>query len=189
MCVALFSVVAINLSLAGCSSPPPLPTYGMVSDFSLTDQTGATFSSKALEKHVWIADFIYTTCPGPCPRMSSQLHQFQAGLAGDAAGRTLRLVSFTVDPAHDTPAVLTAYSKHFDADPAKWSFLTGDIATINHLSRDVFRLSSVDGTLEHSTRFVLVDGQSRIRGFYSSLDKDVMLNLLADTKRLLKEGA
>jgi protein SCO1/2 len=171
--------------LAGCTSQPPLPTYGMVSDFSLTDQTGAAFSSKALEKHVWVADFIYTTCPGPCPRMSSQLHQLQAGLGHS----DLRLVSFTVDPQHDTPAVLTAYGKHFEADPAKWSFLTGDVATINHLSRDVFRLSSVDGTLEHSTRFVLVDGQARIRGFYSSLDKGVMPNLLADTKRLLKEGA
>jgi len=164
-----------------------LPNYGVVPDFALTDQTGAAFSSKALDKRVWIADFIYTTCPGPCPRMSSQLHQLQAGLAGEADG--LRLVSFTVDPAHDTPPVLTAYSKHFAADPSKWFFLTGEIATINHLSRDVFRLSSTDGTLEHSTRFVLVDRQSRIRGFYSSLDQDVMPHLLADTKRILKEGA
>jgi protein SCO1 len=171
--------------LAGCSSKPPLPTYGMVSDFSLTDSNGAAFSSKALEKHVWIADFIYTTCPGPCPRMSSQMLQAQKAIASDA----IRFVSFTVDPQHDTPTVLAAYAKHFEADPAKWFFLTGDIAAINHLSRDVFRLAATDGTLEHSTRFILIDGQSRIRGFYSSLEKDIMPRLIDDTRQLLKEGS
>lgn len=156
----------------------------MVSEFSLTDQTGAAFSSKTLDKHVWIADFIYTTCPGPCPRMSSQMLQAQKALRSDA----VRFVSFTVDPEHDTPAVLSAYAKHFEADPAKWFFLTGDIAAINHLSRDVFRLATADGTLEHSTRFVLIDGQSRIRGFYSSLEKDIMPKLISDAQQLTKES-
>jgi protein SCO1 len=172
------------LLLAGCSDKPPLPAYGMVSDFSLTDQKGAAFSSKALDNRVWVADFIYTNCPGPCPRMSSQMHQVQAALADDDGAR---FVSFTVDPARDTPAVLTAYSKHFLADPATWYFLTGDKAALNHLSFDVFHLSAVDGTLEHSTRFTLVDRRGRIRGFYSSFDKDAIPTLIADAKRLLKE--
>jgi protein SCO1/2 len=165
----------------------------MVSNFTLTDQNGAAFSSSALDKRVWIADFIFTNCPGPCPRMSSQMHQVQTALAGDvgsndAGKRDVRFVSFTVDPAHDTPAVLAAYAKHFQADPSKWFFLTGETGTLNHLSRDVFRLAAVDGTLEHSTRFVLVDRQSRIRGFYSSLDQDGIPNLIADAKRLLNES-
>jgi len=172
------------LLLAGCSDKPPLPTYGMVSDFSLTDQNGAAFSSKTLDNHVWVADFIYTNCPGPCPRMSSQMHQVQNALAGDEGAR---FVSFTVDPARDTPPVLTAYSKHFEADPVKWFFLTGDLGTLNHLSKDVFRLAAVDSTLDHSTRFVLVDRRGRIRGFYSSFDKDAIPTLIADAKRLLKE--
>ncbi len=179
-----WTVPALSLVLlAGCSTKPPLPTYGTVSEFSLIDQAGAKFSSTALDKHVWIADFIYTNCPGPCPRMSSQMFQAQKALGAD----NIRFVSFTVDPERDTPPVLTAYAKHFEADPAKWFFLTGDIATINHLSRDVFRLASTDGGLEHSTRFVLIDAQGRIRGFYSSLDKDVMPNLIGDTQRVLKE--
>jgi len=172
------------LLLAGCSGKPPLLAYGMVSDFSLTDQNGNKFSSTALDNHVWIADFIYTNCPGPCPRMSSQMHEVQTALAGEDSAR---FVSFTVDPARDTPAVLTAYSKHFLADPARWYFLTGDTVTLNHLSFDVFHLSSVDGTLEHSTRFALVDRRSRIRGYYSSFDKDAIPTLIADAKRLLKE--
>jgi len=174
------------LLLAGCTDKPPLPTYGMVSDFTLTDQSGAEFSNSALAKRIWVADFIYTNCPGPCPRMSSQMHQLQTALAGNDG---VSFVSFTVDPSHDTPAVLTAYAKHFDADPAKWFFLTGDVGTVNHLSRDVFLLSSVDGTLEHSTRFVLVDGRSRIRGYYSSFDQDAVPRLIADAKRLLQAGS
>jgi protein SCO1 len=172
------------LLLAGCSGKPPLLTYGIVPDFALTDQTGSGFSSAALANHVWVADFVYTNCPGPCPRMSSQMHQVQTALRGEDG---VRFVSFTVDPARDTPAVLTAYAKHFLADPAKWYFLTGDTATLNHLSFDVFRLSAVDGTLEHSTRFALVDRRSRIRGFYSSFDKDAIPTLIADAKRLLKD--
>ena len=172
--------------LVGCSAKPPLPSYGVVSDFTLTDQNGAVFSSNALDKRVWVADFIFTNCPGPCPRMSSQMHQVQTALAGNDG---VRFVSFTVDPARDTPAVLTAYAKHFEADPAKWFFLTGETGTLNHLSHDVFRLSSVDGTLEHSTRFVLVDRQSRIRGFYLSSDQEAIPNLIAAAKRLLKDGS
>jgi len=172
------------LVLAGCADQPPLPTYGMVPDFTLTDQNGAAFSSHALEGRVWIADFIFTNCPGPCPRMSSQMHQVQTAFAG-ADG--VRFVSFTVDPARDTPKVLTAYSKHFEADPAKWFFLTGEPAALNHLSRDVFHLNNVDGSLEHSTRFVLIDRRGRIRGFYSSLEKDAVPQVIADARRLLKE--
>jgi len=182
--VPIFSVVCLNVLLAGCSGKPPLPSYGVVPDFTLTDQNGAAFSSTALDKRVWVADFIFTNCPGPCPRMSSQMHQVQSALASEPG---VRFVSFTVDPARDTPAVLAAYSRHFEADPAKWYFLTGPTGTLNHLSRDVFRLNNVDGSLEHSTRFVLVDAKPRIRGFYLSSDQDAIPNLIADARRLLKE--
>src|SRR5438105_3114873 len=97
------------LSLAGCASKPALPSYGVVPDFTLTDQTGAPFkSTAALDRKIWIADFVFTNCPGPCPRMSSQMHQVQTALAGNDA---VRFVSFTVDPARDTPPVLSAYAQ------------------------------------------------------------------------------
>src|SRR5665213_3309518 len=118
--------------LAGCASKPALPSFGVVPDFTLTDQTGAKFSSTALDKKIWSADFIFTNCPGPCPRMSSQMHQVQAALAGNDA---VRFVSFTVDPARDTPPVLAAYAQHFEADPAKWYFLTGAVADLNRMKR------------------------------------------------------
>ena len=170
--------------LAGCASKPALPSFGVVPDFTLTDQTGAKFSSTALDKKVWIADFIFTNCPGPCPRMSSQMHQVQTALANDD---TVRFVSFTVDPARDTPPVLAAYAQHFEATQGKWFFLTGAIPDLNRMSRGVFMLGNVDGSLEHSTRFALVDRSGRIRGYYQTSEPEAIPTLIADARRLLKE--
>jgi len=157
----------------------------VVPDFTLTDQTGAPFQSAAeLNKKIWIADFIFTNCPGPCPRMSSQMHQVQAALDGNDA---VRFVSFTVDPARDTPPVLAAYAQHFEAAPGKWYFLTGAASDLNRMSRGVFMLGNVDGGLEHSTRFALIDGSGRIRGYYLTSEAEAIPTLIADTKRLLKE--
>lgn len=172
------------LLLAGCASNPALPSFGVVPDFTLTDQTGNKFSSAALNKKVWIADFIFTNCPGPCPRMSSQMHQVQTALSSDD---TVRFVSFTVDPARDTPPVLAAYAQHFEATPGKWFFLTGAIPDLNRMSRGVFMLGNVDGSLEHSTRFALVDRSGRIRGYYQTSEPEAVPTLIADARRLLKE--
>jgi protein SCO1/2 len=170
---------------AGCSRAPRLPDYGPVPAFQLTDQSGAVFdSAKTLGGRVWVADFFFTNCPGPCPRMSSQMHQVQTALEGTGA----RLVSITVDPARDTPDVLAAYAAHFEARPGAWYFLTGPRAALQHLSKDVFKLGDVDGSLEHSTRFALVDQQSQIRGYYLTSEPDAIPRLIADARVLLKEA-
>jgi protein SCO1 len=182
-----FSTVLVTsvLALAGCAAHASLPTYATVPDFTLTDQSGAQFNSAAaLRGQVWIADFIYTTCPGPCPLMSSQMHRVQTALNG---ADQVRLVSFTVDPAHDTPEVLAEYGRHFEAEPGRWFFLTGPIDALAHLSRDVFMLGGVDASLEHSTRFVLVDRTSRVRGFYLSSDEGAIPRLIADARSLVRE--
>jgi protein SCO1/2 len=98
----------------------------------------------------------------------------------------IRLVSFTVDPAHDTPPVLADYAKRFGAQPGVWFFLTGPEEALHHLSRDAFMLGDVNGSLEHSTRFVLVDRRSRIRGFYLTSEPDAITRLIADTKSLAR---
>ena len=80
----------------------------------------------------------------------------------------MRLVSFSVDPAEDTPPVLAAYAKTHGAAPSMWYFLTGPVATLQMLDRDAFKLGNIDATMQHSTRFVLVDRQGRIRGYYDT---------------------
>ena len=174
------------LALASCAPKPPLPILGQVPDFHLTSQTGASVDRQALEGHVWVADFMFTTCPGPCPRMSSQMHQIQKATASTP---DIRLVSFTVNPAHDTPTVLAAYGKHFLADPSRWYFLTGAQSSLNELGLAGFKLNAVDGSLNHSTRFVLVDRAARIRGYYLSSDDNFLKRLLGDLRQLESEKA
>lgn len=177
------AVAAFGL-LAGCSARASLPAYETVPEFSLTDQSGAKFDSGSkLKGHVWVADFMFTNCPGPCPRMSKQMSEVQAALGGTDA----RMISLTVDPDHDTPPVLAQYATYYKARPGVWFFLTGDVATLQHLDRDVFTLGDIDGTLEHSTRFVLVDRKSQVRGFYLTSDADAIPRVIADAKRLLKD--
>ncbi len=174
------------LLFTGCAGKPVLPSLGVVPQFTLIDQTGAEFkSAAALDKKIWVANFVFTNCPGPCPRMSSQMHQVQTALAGE---NDVRFVSFTVDPARDTPPVLSAYAQHFEATPGKWFFLTGAAPDLNRMSRGVFMLGDVDGSLEHSTRFALIDRLARIRGYYQSSAADAIPALIADAERLLKES-
>lgn len=173
------------LALAGCTASAGLPSYGLVPDFTLTDQSDHPFqSADILKGKVWIADFIFTNCAGPCPRMSAQMRRVGESLHDI---KDLRLVSFTVDPARDTPSVLAKYAEHYDAQPGVWYFLTGPQETLNGLARNTFMLGNVDGTLEHSTRFVLIDRQSRIRGYYLTSEDDAIPHLISDAKRVSRE--
>lgn len=175
-------LLAVTLVLAGCSKPKPLEVLGQVPPFRLTAQDGSTFDSAALRGRVWVADFIFTSCEGPCPRMSGKMETLQ-----QRSGDGLRLVSFSVDPARDTPAALTKYAQQFHADTRRWTFLTGDQAALNQLGTTAFHLQAVDGSLVHSTRFALVDRKGRIRGYYSLGSDDPVGQLTADAKRLEQE--
>jgi protein SCO1/2 len=173
------------LALAGCTATAGLPSYGVVPDFSLTDQLNQPFlSANTLRGKVWVADFIFTNCAGPCPRMSAQMRHVDTALRDL---KDLRLVSFTVDPARDSPAVLAKYAEHYQAEPGIWYFLTGSQQDLHHLARNVFMLGDVNGDLQHSTRFVLVDRKSRVRGYYLTSEEDAIPRLIADAKRVSKE--
>jgi len=174
-------VSAAFVLLAGCASRSDLPTLGTVAPFQLTEHTNQPFDSATLQNKVWVADFMFTTCPGPCPRMSSQMHQVQMELEGQG----IQLVSFTVDPKNDTPQVLAEYAKTFKASPGVWHFLTGEQADLNHLAKDVFKLGVVDGSLEHSTRFVLVDRTGQMRGYYLTSEPNAIQRLIEDARALL----
>lgn len=178
---ALFAILTL---LVGCGLVNDLPSYGVVADFTLTDEKAAPFSSANLAGKIWVADFFFTSCLGPCPRMSTQMSQIQKAVREYP---NVELVSFTIDPNNDTPEVLAAYARRYKAEPGRWHFLTGPRAVLHNLSRNSFMLGNVDGTLEHSTRFVLVDGKGRIRGFYQTAEKESIPQLLTDLQKLRKE--
>ena len=179
-----FAVAALSLLLTSCAHKSSLEVFFDVPPFHLVSQDSKPFDSQVLTGKIWVADFIYTTCPGPCPRMTSQMREVE-----DAFKNTpdVRFVSFTVDPEHDTPAALTEYAKEHGASPADWYFLTGPMAELQRLDRNVFKLGTLDGTLEHSTRFVLVDRQSRIRGFYETSEQQNIPKLIEDILSLARE--
>jgi len=177
-------LIALALLLAACVKPKALPVFGDVPEFQLTAQSGQPFDSKVLDGHVWVADFIYTTCTGPCPMMTTHMRQMQNSTLETP---DVLLVSITVDPAHDTPPVLEEYARHFKQDPSRWFFLTGDRDKLNDLGVHAFKVNSVDGSLTHSTRFVLVDRERRIRGFYTSGEDAFMPQLLHDVRQLEAE--
>jgi protein SCO1 len=163
-------------------------SYGMVPTFQLTNQNGQPFGSAQLADKVWIADFVYTTCPGPCPMISSRMSELQKPLEKS----DVHLVSFSVDPEKDTPAVLRGYAAKLQAEPGRWDFLTGPKSAIYKLSHDGFKLAVLDGSEAqglpvHSTRMVLVDRRSQIRGYYDATEAEAITKLLADTNHLLRE--
>ena len=167
--------------------PVPLPDYGRVGAFSLTDQEARPISQRDLQGKVWIAAFFFTRCAGQCPLMSARMAQLQRTL-GDAP--SLQLVSFTLDPSYDTPERLRAYARHYQAERQRWQFVGGDESTLHALASDDFHLSVADGIPQaepiiHSSRLVLVDAQGHIRGYYDALDSEAMGRLAADAQRLI----
>jgi protein SCO1/2 len=171
--------------LTGCAKAPAVVSETPIPDFVLTDQNGSPFhSDMVLKGHVWVADFMFTNCPGPCPRMSSQMRDVQTALHG----KDVRLISYTIDPARDTPEMLARYASNYHATPGVWYFLTGPLDTLRMLDRDAFKLGDIDGSYEHSTRFVLLDRKSRIRGYYLTSEEDAIPKLIKDASAVLRES-
>ena len=163
-------------------------SYGTVPNFELVNQDGQRFGSAQLAGKIWIADFIYTSCPGPCPMISTRMSELQKPLEKT----DVHLVSFSVDPEKDTPDVLRGYAEKLHAEPKRWDFLTGRKSAIYNLSHNDFKLAVSYGSDEagipvHSTRMVLVDRHGAIRGYYEATDADAVTKLLADTSHLLRE--
>jgi protein SCO1/2 len=159
----------------------PLPDYGEVADFSLQERSGQLFSRKDLRGRVWIANFIFTRCGGPCPRLSKTLAGMQGGFA---PADTVGFVSFSVDPGHDTPAVLSAYADRYGAEKGRWFFLTGETQTVHDLILKSFRVA-VGEEMHHSLHFVLMDAEAHIRGYYEGTGERSLRQLRADVRRLL----
>jgi protein SCO1/2 len=173
-------------------TPPALDRIGPVPPFAFIAQDGDSLESAELGGTVWMAGFMFTRCRGICPVLTAAMKSVQDRLA-DREGWAL--VSFSVDPVHDTPEVLREYARSHGADSRRWHFLTGDKAGIRDLSTKGFFLAVEDdaGTaaepILHSQRIVLVDREGIIRGYYDSTSAADLDRLVADVNRLLGEPA
>lgn len=185
--VATLSLASLSLSRANrVQEEPGLPTLGTVGEFTFIDSTAMPFDQSRLAGKIWVADFIFTSCPGICPVMSTNM----SDLAKRFADREqVEFVSVSVDPKTDSPDILTQYAARYDADVTQWHFLTGTEASIQDLAREQFKLGSGDSPLIHSPRFVLIDAVGAIRGYYIGTETEGVEALARDIDRLLEESA
>jgi len=163
VCV-LVTLVGVGLYLrvsfenASRQAAQDLPRLWEVPDFALIERSGQSVTRADLLGKVWIASIIFTRCAEECPLVSNHMARLQATFAAEP---DVRLVSITVDPAYDTPAVLTRYAQSFAAQPQRWLFLTGDKAMIYRLVREGFRLGLMDP--QESVKSSAVPEAARVR--------------------------
>ena len=197
----LLAVCMATIPSAGFAKDPPPFAHVSVSidgaakrrtvlDFSLIERSGKKVSLADLRGKIWIADFIYTHCTDTCPLQTADMAKLQDRWLKETE---VELVSFSVDPEHDTPQVLSRYADRFKADPKRWLFVTGSRTQIVHLIEDGFHLAVASASSRanaaavtvHSPRFVLVDKQGQIRGYYNNSDPKAMQRLHQDLASLL----
>ena len=177
--------------LAGCGGEEPLPEMMPIGEFTLTAHDGSELGSDDLRGKVYVADFIFTTCPSICPVLSTQM----ANLHRRIDDPDVRFLSITVDPEHDTPEVMREYAARYRPD-ARWSFLSGDPGDVRRAIVLGFRLPiggrepmGDEGRYDimHGSRFVLVDRRGVLRGLYET-DGEGLERLERDVGRLLEEA-
>ena len=175
---AVFAVLVLAVpgaALLWSKQPPPLDNFGPIPEFSLLDQDAKPFTRSTMTGTIWVTDFIFTRCPDICPTLSSRLATLQPQITDHSGELPIKLLSFSVDPTYDTPEVLTSYGAQFQAMPEHWRFLTGEepqvYATIEGFKQvvDIQREAGLEiPDILHSQKFVLIDADGDIRGFYSS---------------------
>jgi protein SCO1/2 len=174
--------------LAACAPKPDLPKLYPVPPTTLVNERGERVSLDTLKGNVVVYDFIFTSCRGTCPIMTNNMRALTPLVDKDAP---VRFVSISVDPAHDTPAVLSQYAARVRNDP-RWTFLTGDRHIIVDLSVKGFKLTAGDPMpggepLLHSSKFAVADKQGIIRGYYDAADGTVPKDVATVVDALLDE--
>jgi cytochrome oxidase Cu insertion factor (SCO1/SenC/PrrC family) len=161
-----------------------------ITDFSLVNQVGKSVTKDNLLGKIFVADFIFTSCAGACPIMTTKMLELSTMFKYDDA---IRFVSFSVDPETDTPDVLKQYAESYGInDSAKWIFLTGDKKEIVRLVKNDFKLALLDSggtdeeTIIHSQHFVLLNERAEIIGYFDSEDESRMKELFFTIRKLLQ---
>jgi protein SCO1 len=192
LALGLFFIVPISRTLAiGRDAPPPPALKLALPDFKLTDQHGRPFGLADLKGKIWVADFVFTSCPTVCPKLTKRMTEVQN--RGKNLGDAFHLVTFTVDPENDTPDKLRAYAESFHVNQRRWSFLTGPLGELETTVVKGFKIGmgkdeEVPGifSIFHGEKLVLVDPEGFIRGYYDADDEGidklmVDMNLVVNT--------
>ena len=185
---ARLACLVLTLTAAACRHAAAPPVLGDVPPFQLVERSGDPYGSAQLAGRVWVANFIFTTCPDICPALTAEMKGLEQRLGPDERPQR---VSISVDPTRDTPEVLRRYAELHGAGP-QWVFLTGERPAIASLLTEGFHVAFGDdgppsNPITHSDRFVLVDGAMRIRGYYHGRTPEDLDRLVADVRTVRAE--
>jgi len=192
--VAVFATT-LTMGLAGCSPRPAELTepgsYAAANSndclpaVTLIDQHGHEVPLASLKGRPVLVDFIYTSCPGPCPLMTTRMAAV-AKLLGPKLGKQVTFVSISIDPEHDRPAELEKYARARDADETGWLFLTGTPAQIDRVLAlyHLKRMRNPDGTLNHAVASFLLRPDGHQVRQYQPLEVNASA-VVADIDRVL----
>ena len=191
--VAVAALISLPIAYFLRPEAPPLPALYPMPAFSLTSEQGQPFGAKDVAGKVVVANFIFTSCPTVCPALTSHMARIQQRFEREAR---VHLLSFSVDPKNDTPEKLAAFGRQFGQDPRRWTFLTGELDTVETAIERGFKIR-MEGAgdpeatafdIVHGEHFVVVDAQGVIRGYYQPTAEELE-RLADDVARLLDEPA
>ncbi len=163
--------------------------FHTVPDFAFDGHTGDKVSLAQYEDKVFVADFFFTHCPGICPKMSSQLQRVQYEFRDE---QQLMILSHTVDPERDTVEQLNSYADQYEVDSTRWLMVTGNKKALYDQARYGYFVSATEGDggpedFIHTEKFILVDKDRIIRGYYDGTDPEDVNKMMVDIKTLLLE--
>lgn len=163
--------------------------YHQIASFNLTNQIGQVVNQNTTKNKIYIANFFFATCQSICPMMSNQLQEVQKAFLADDS---VLILSHSVNPLHDTVAVLSNYADTYGAKTNKWHLLTGNKKQIYDLAKTSYLVNAFedDGSPEgflHSELFLLIDKKARIRGMYDGTNTAEVKKLIEDVKLLKQE--
>ena len=163
--------------------------YHTIPDFKFVNQEGDTVTAQNFKDKIYVADFFFTTCPTICPVMKKQLKKVYEKIQGQ---NDIAILSHTIDPEHDTPAVLKEYAQDLGVKGTQWMFVTGNREKIYEIGEKQYLVvagadSTAPGGYIHSGAFVLIDKEKRVRGMYNGTDDEATKRLMVDIERLKEE--
>ncbi len=165
------------------------PVYPRIADFDFINQDGHQITNTNFRDKVYVANFIFLSCPTICPVMSRELKKVYDAYQTDDR---VSFISHTIDPERDTIPRLKAYAETLGVWAPKWNFVTGNQDSIMNLAEESYYSAAnadttAPGGFVHSGGLLLIDKNRNIRGVYNSLESKETDRLIADIKRLLRE--
>lgn len=196
-------LLIIGLSIVGCEpTEDKLKIYGRkeisdngdtiyhkIADYQFIDQDSSLVTPRTFEDKVYVADFFFTSCPTICPKMKAEMLRVYDKFE---ATPDFKILSHTLDPEHDTVAVLNRFANDLGVSSEKWHFVTGEKEEIYKHGQTSYMVTAMEdptapGGFLHSGAFLLIDKERRVRGIYDGTIPEEVDKLMVDIDKLLAE--